>query len=123
MAVGRKIAFGLMLLAGLGTPVLWAHAILLKSNPGRGQVTGPDVSIELRFNVRIDAGRSRMTLLEPDGSEKSLALAVQKASEILTANASGLAAGSYRLRWQVLAPDGHLTRGEIPFIVKTPKEA
>jgi methionine-rich copper-binding protein CopC len=28
-----------------------------------------------------------------------------------------LAAGAYRLRWQVLASDGHITRGEIPFTV------
>jgi methionine-rich copper-binding protein CopC len=25
--------------------------------------------------------------------------------------------GEYRLRWQVLASDGHITRGEIPFAV------
>jgi len=32
----------------------------------------------------------------------------------------GLAAGAYRLRWQVLASDGHITRGEIPFTVTSP---
>jgi methionine-rich copper-binding protein CopC len=31
-----------------------------------------------------------------------------------------LAPGDYRLRWQVLAYDGHITRGEIPFTVMHP---
>jgi methionine-rich copper-binding protein CopC len=31
--------------------------------------------------------------------------------------AADLAAGGYVLRWQVLAIDGHITRGDIPFAV------
>jgi len=30
----------------------------------------------------------------------------------------GLVRGAYKLRWQVLAADGHITRGEISFEVK-----
>jgi len=33
----------------------------------RGQVASPVLPIRMRFNVRIDAGRSRLTLLRPDG--------------------------------------------------------
>ena len=29
-----------------------------------------------------------------------------------------LAPGRYRLRWQVLALDGHITRGDIPFTIQ-----
>jgi methionine-rich copper-binding protein CopC len=29
----------------------------------------------------------------------------------------GLGSGAYRLRWQVLAVEGHITRGDIPFTV------
>jgi methionine-rich copper-binding protein CopC len=95
-----------------------AHAILLESNPAlKAQVQGPDVPIKLRFNVRIDADRSRLTLLRPDGSAQTLALSKQTSAETLTSQATGLAPGEYRLRWQVLASDGHLTRGEIPFAV------
>lgn len=95
-----------------------AHAILLESNPAlKAQVQGPDVPIKLRFNVRIDADRSRLTLLRPDGSAQTLALSKQTSAETLTSQAKGLAPGEYRLRWQVLASDGHLTRGEIPFAV------
>jgi len=95
-----------------------AHAILLESTPAlKGQVSGPDVPIKLRFNVRIDALRSRLTLIRPDGSSQALELSKQSPADTLAASASGLAAGEYRLRWQVLASDGHITRGEIPFTV------
>ena len=29
---------------------------------------------------------------------------------------TGLKPGAYAIRWQVLAPDGHISRGEIPFV-------
>ncbi len=95
-----------------------AHAILLESNPSlKSTVTGPDVPIKLRFNVRIDALRSRLTLIHPDGSAQALEISKQTPADTLSAEATGLAAGTYRLRWQALASDGHITRGEIPFTV------
>jgi len=95
-----------------------AHAVLLESSPPlKGAISGPDVPIKLRFNVRIDALRSRLTLIHPDGSAQTLEINKHTSADTLTAEATGLAAGSYRLRWQVLASDGHITRGEIPFIV------
>jgi len=78
--------------------------------------TGPDVPIKLR-SIRIDALRSRLTLICPDGPRKRLkSQAISR--DALLAEAKGLAAGAYRLRWQVLASDGHITRGEIPFTVE-----
>jgi methionine-rich copper-binding protein CopC len=31
-----------------------------------------------------------------------------------------LAPGNYTIRWQVLAVDGHITRGDVPFTVTAP---
>lgn len=96
-----------------------AHAVLLESSPAlKSSVTGPDVPLKLRFNVRIDVVRSRLTLVDPDGSIQTLEIGNQDSPEIISAEAKGLHAGLYRLRWQVLASDGHITRGEIPFTVK-----
>ncbi len=98
-----------------------AHAVLLESNPPlKSAVSGPDVPIKLRFNVRIDALRSRLTLIRPDGSAQPLEISKQTPPDTLSGEAMGLAAGAYRLRWQVLASDGHITRGEIPFTVTSP---
>lgn len=94
------------------------HAVLVESSPAlKSSVAGPDVPLKLRFNVRIDGARSRLTLVDPDGASQMLEISKQDSPEIISAEAKGLHAGLYRLRWQVLASDGHITRGEIPFTV------
>ncbi len=105
----------------LAVPRALAHAVLLDSSPAlKSSVTGPDVPLKLRFNVRIDAVRSRLTLVGPDGSTQTLEIGKQDPPNMLSAEARGLHPGDYRLRWQVLASDGHITRGEIPFTVVKP---
>jgi methionine-rich copper-binding protein CopC len=95
-----------------------AHAVLLEATPAAStSVKGPDVAIRLRYNVRIEAGRSRLSLLLPDKSVKPLNIGQQPSPDVLTSQATALAPGEYRIRWQVLASDGHITRGEVPFTV------
>jgi copper resistance protein C len=95
-----------------------AHAILKESSPAANStVKGPDVPITLRYNVRVDATRSKLQLLLPDDTNMNLTVEKQSAPDVMSAKATGLKAGAYRIRWQVLAPDGHITRGEIPFAV------
>ncbi len=98
---------------------LYAHAILVETSPKPGvTINGPDVPIRLKFNVRIDGQRSRITLVRPAGLAKQLTLDTQSSPDLLTANAKGLIPGNYKLQWQVLAADGHISRGEIPFTVQ-----
>jgi copper resistance protein C len=98
-----------------------AHAILLESSPSiNTTVAGPTIPVKLRFNVRIDATRSRLTLVKPDATTQSLAISKDAPADTLASQAQGLAPGEYRIRWQVLASDGHITRGEIPFKVTQP---
>jgi copper resistance protein C len=102
----------------LNVPIAAAHAVLLEASPAAGSsVKGPDVAVRLRYNVRVEAGRSRVSLLMPDKSVKALTIGAQPSPDVLTAQASGLPPGEYRIRWQVLASDGHITRGEVPFTV------
>ena len=109
------IAFGLGLLIGPGRLVL-AHAVLLEATPAADSaVAGPDVAVKLRFNVRIDRSRSRLTLALPDGRTTALKIDDEGASDTLSARATGLGPGTYHLHWQVLAADGHITRGDLPF--------
>ena len=98
---------------------LEGHAILKSSSPTNGgSVTGPDAQISLTFNVRIDAARSKLQLLMPDASTVELPLAKLSSPETLASKLTGLKPGAYVIRWQVLAPDGHISRGEIPFTVR-----
>lgn len=122
MQPARRNFCALFLLAAFAASLVVApadaHAVLLESSPAqKSAVAGPDVPIKLRFNVRIDALRSRLTLIRPDGTTQALEIAKQTPADSLVAAAPGLAPGAYRLRWQVLASDGHITRGEIPFTV------
>ncbi len=115
---GGPWVLGLALLLAV-PPAALAHAILVEASPAAGStVSGPDLEIRLRFNSRIDGPRSHLTLVPPGRQARKLALGKQAAPEVLTARAGGLAPGAYKLRWQVLAADGHITRGEVPFQVK-----
>jgi len=115
LALAGFVTLGLLMAVGIAE----GHAVLKSSSPAaNATVTGPDVPIVLKFNVRIDAGRSKVELLHPDSTQTDLILDKQTAPDTLTSKASGLTPGSYTIRWQVLAPDGHITRGEVPFTVK-----
>jgi copper resistance protein C len=101
----------------LPVPAL-AHAIVVAAEPAVGAILhGPTAQVVLRFNSRIDAERSRLTLIAPGGNARPLALTPRDTPDTLSAAVDGLGAGAYRLRWQVLAVDGHITRGDIPFTV------
>jgi methionine-rich copper-binding protein CopC len=106
-----------VLLAGGG--FIEGHAILKESSPAaNATVVGPDVTITLRYNVRVDSTRSKVQLSRPDQSVTELPLGSQGSPDTLSSKATGLAPGAYKLQWQVLAPDGHITRGVVPFSVK-----
>ena len=107
-----------ILLALLAAPIAaQAHAILIESPPAvNGTAAGPKVAFTLRYNSRIDHARSRLSLTLPDQSIKVLPIA-ENAAEDQLATTAELAPGSYSLRWVVLAVDGHITRGDVPFTV------
>jgi methionine-rich copper-binding protein CopC len=117
MRLKRRIISALLFCAAsVASGAALAHAIIVASTPAVGAVVaGPDIAVELRFNSRIDQERSRLTLTGPDGKAEALTMATADAPEILQAAARGLQPGAYKLRWQVLAVDGHITRGDIPF--------
>ena len=96
-------------------PRLDGHAILLSTAPASNEtIHGGAVHVQLRFNARIDAKRSRLVLVLPGGKDRVLATD-QPSPGLLTSEVSGLLPGSYILQWQVLAEDGHITRGQLPF--------
>lgn len=100
-------------------PLVQAHAVLISSSPAaKSEVSGPDLQVSLRFNSRIDAKRSRLILVDPSGTGQVLSIAANSAPDSLEAPVKGLKSGAYILRWQVLAVDGHITRGEVPFKVR-----
>jgi hypothetical protein len=121
--VGGVVRVGLVIVVAavlvLVPRAAWAHAILVHSTPGiNATVEGPDVAVEMKFSSRVDGARSTVLLSTSDGKSKPLALEHQSSPDTLTTRITHLDPGKYSIQWQVLATDGHVTRGEIPFHVK-----
>ena len=112
------LAFVTALLFGLTPDTAEAHAIIIASSPApKAVVPGPDVAVKLDFNSRIDKPRSIIELIGPDAKSQHLPISDTSDAGTLATEAKGLAPGAWRLRWQVLSVDGHITRGDIPFTV------
>ncbi len=100
-----------------------AHAILVDSVPAPlGHVAVGHLGLVFRYNSRIDSGRSRLALISPDGTTRRLDTVADPAPDLLRADLD-LQPGEYTLTWQVLAVDGHITRGRVPFTVDAAKQA
>lgn len=109
-------ACGIALLAPV---VAFAHAVLVESQPGvNSTVSGPEVAVLLKYSSRVDREHSTLTLLDPDGKVEKVSIEGEPTPGVLSAKLTGLVKGAYVLRWQVLATDGHVTRGKVPFQVK-----
>ncbi len=95
-----------------------AHAVITASQPEHGSTIRPGaIAVILSFNARIDRVRSQLTLTSPTGQASTLRIRDDSTASILRADAAVNEPGRWRLRWQVLATDGHITRGDILFSV------
>lgn len=116
----KKIVLNLfvsVLVFAAAAQMAFAHAHLVSSTPqANSMVAGPAISIDLKFTSRLDASRSSVALLYENGKLENLKASSIDGSELATH--VNLAPGKYTIRWQALATDGHLTRGEIPFTVR-----
>lgn len=113
-----------MIAAALFAAFAWpaeasAHAVIVDANPAvGGAVSMGDLDIRLQFNSRIDRERSRLALQNPDRRPVSV-VAVTDAPNVLAGRARIDRPGQWTLHWQVLSRDGHITRGDIPFVARS----
>lgn len=116
----RRRSYWLLIPIVLAAQPASAHAILIDGNPAISATVPPGpLAVRLRYNSRIDADRSRLTLVAPGALSSVLQQTPPEAPNLLEAKAS-VTPGDWVLRWQVLAVDGHITRGEVPFAVADP---
>ena len=117
--LSRRVA--LAALIGLAPAHAIAHAILQHSQPpAGGSVPAGVVDMQFSYNSRIDRARSRLTLTRPDHSQTVLPIGPSGPPNVLDTTAELTTPGPYNVRWQVLAVDGHITRGDVPFTVIGP---
>lgn len=93
-----------------------AHAILLQGQPAdQATIPAGERTLVLRYNSRIDHQLSRLVL---QGTNAQMTLPLDKGSPADTLSAkTDLTPGTYVIHWQVLATDGHMTRGDVRFTV------
>lgn len=102
-----------LLIGGAGAQ---AHSALTGSDPAAGgTVSAGGFPVELRFNGRVDAGRSRLVLNAADGSSRKLEAKPGNTPSSVTARVEAVPPGPCALRYDVLSSDGHLTSGTITF--------
>jgi methionine-rich copper-binding protein CopC len=125
LAGGQKRRFVLLMLILVLCGALalssraWAHAVLVRSQPAANTtIHAESTDISLEYNSRIDAARSTLTLVDPHGHEQRLTFEKSSSDSELRAHVDHLTQGNYTLRWQVLATDGHITRGVVSFAVQ-----
>jgi len=105
-------------ISGAVTAPARAHAIIVSASPTADQhVPTGKLAIRLQFNSRIDKERSRLQVTAPTGDKTDVPIDQAGDPNIVEGSTADLAPGDYVLRWQVLAIDGHITRGDIPFVV------
>ena len=115
MSVSRVLVVLGVMLAPLSAH---AHALLKASAPAAGaSVPAGGLAMSFRYNSRIDRLRSRLTLTHPDHSQSVLKILDTGGPDTLETSTEVTAPGSYVVHWQVLALDGHITRGDVPFTV------
>ena len=96
-----------------------AHSIVVAAQPAMNStVAQGEIEIRLDFNSQIDRKRSRLSLQRPDGSEMDIALTPDGPAGVLAGRAQATLSGRWKLHWQVLSLDGHITRGEVRFSVR-----
>lgn len=98
-----------------------AHAILVDSSPkANGSVPAGHAALTLKYNSKIDQGRSKLVLVGPDHSETPLIIASNGDKPNELDSEATLKPGAYVIHWQALALDGHITRGDLAFTVTQP---
>jgi copper resistance protein C len=113
----RVIGMALLGLALSPTGVM-AHAILEQSQPPAGGSVGSGrVDMSFSYNSRIDRDRSRLNLTRPDHTQTVLRISQAGPPNVIITSTELTIPGRYVVRWQVLAIDGHITRGDVPFTV------
>ena len=119
------LAAGIIWACGTGIPPAQGHAIILQSEPRQDESVAAPKRLVLRFNSRLEKPLCSVQLV---GGPRQRPVALtgpepDAAPDTLTYPLPPLLPGTYRARWKVMAADGHVTEGAVPFTVTGPASA
>jgi hypothetical protein len=109
------------LLAVMAATPAWAHAHLVSSVPAVGGETAPTATLRLNFSEGIEIRFSKVEIAGNDGKTVGpAAISLDPADDkvVVVSVPETLAAGTYKVHWQVVSVDTHRTQGDFTFLVK-----
>lgn len=104
----------------LVSPLVFAHAHLKALVPAADATVAAAPQLTLSFSEGIEASFSSVQVTTADGKVielKPLATAEGDKKTLVVTPASALAAGAYKVQWQVLSVDTHKSAGDYRFTV------
>lgn len=118
----RKIIKPVFLIAALLSPVqVFAHAILVKSQPAKDETVSPAPKrVDLWFNDAVRGEYKALAVIDSAGKRvdnHDVEQSLTDGSNIY-ATVSDLPAGKYTVRYRVVSEDTHIVTGKFDFIVK-----
>jgi methionine-rich copper-binding protein CopC len=116
------LAASIIWTCGTGIPPAQGHAIILESEPRQDETVAAPRRLVLRFNSRLEKPLCSVQLVggPRPGSVAPLTPEADAAPDTLAYPLPSLPPGSYQARWKVMATDGHVTEGAVPFTVTGP---
>jgi methionine-rich copper-binding protein CopC len=123
-AVPIRLAMAALLLAATG--VAWAHAALTRSTPGNREVLAHSPgTIHLKFNEKVEAGFSKVSIEDAQGKAAALGTPTVAADDpyaLRTPLNETLAPGRYTVRYRVLSQDGHVIERSFVFTIEAARK-
>ncbi|HEY7063442.1 MAG TPA: copper resistance protein CopC [Chloroflexota bacterium] len=116
----RGAAIGLVgLITALLTPALaFAHAELVSSKPGNGeQVLTPPAAVEIKYSEGVQLGEAKVVDASGRRVDRGDLTVDPSDHTLITVPLQDMGEGIYTLNWQMLAEDGHTTKGSFFFVV------
>lgn len=101
-------------------PMAWGHAFLDHGEPGVGaELTASPRQIVLHFDSELELSFSEFVLEDASGHEIKRSETQGDSSDPaqLSMTCPPLGPGTYRVRWSVVARDGHRTEGDYTFVL------
>ena len=114
------VLFSLLLL-NLPPNVAQGHAFPDHADPKVGStVSGPPASVRIWFSGALESAFSTIAVLDANGRkvDKGDGRVNPSDSTLLETSVPPLAAGAYRVVWNVVSRDGHRTNGDHTFVIK-----
>ncbi|MGA3236308.1 MAG: copper resistance protein CopC [Bryobacteraceae bacterium] len=116
----RRSVFAVVLLAGAFATLALAHNKLLKSAPAAGAaLNASPARVEMWFAEKPDLTVSKIAVKGPAGAVETGPAHANAETSIVADFKGKLADGRYIVSWQTAGDDGHMSKGEFSFSVKS----